>query len=252
MYGDAWDDMSSKYDQSVEANQDPVISGYLSEETRIVGDICKRLISLDSGKKYTIVDMGSGTGRVIFSLCSQIGDSASYVGLDSSKPMVELSQKKFQENGMADNGYDVSFLHHDVTDPNVSSLFDDDSVKIMMCMYNTIGVIPIEKRQDFFDSMGELAGENGVVLISAFNGDDFAFVAPKIYAPMKGMVKKIDDDSFDEKKLAFRNSLGYYSQWFKKSQVSDLLHSDVAPISIDISYNGQTSTFGNVFSNRNI
>ena len=58
--------------------------------------------------------------------------------------------------------------------------------------------------------------------------------------------------TLDEKKLAFRNSLGYYSQWFKKSQVSDLLHSDVAPISIDISYNGQTSTFGNVFSNRNI
>ena len=252
MYGDAWDDMSSKYDQSVEANQDPVISGYLSEETRIVGNICKKLISLDSGKKYTIVDMGSGTGRVIFSLCSQIGDSVSYVGLDSSKSMVELSQKKFQENGMADNGYDVSFLHHDVTDPNVSSLFDDDSVKIMMCMYNTIGVIPVEKRQDFFDSMAGLAGENGVVLISAFNGDDFAFVAPKIYTPMKGMIKKIDDDSFDEKKLAFRNSLGYYSQWFKKSQVSDLLHSDVVPISIDISYNGQARTFGNVFSNRNI
>lgn len=252
MYGDAWDDMSSKYDESVEENRDPVISGYLLEETRIVGDVCKKIISLDSGKKYTIVDMGSGTGRVLFSLSSQLGDSASYVGLDASKPMVELSQKKLETSGIANNGYDISFLHHDVTDPEVSALFDDASVKIIMCMYNTIGVIPMQKRQGFFDSMIKLAGDDGAVLISAFNGDDFAFVAPKIYTPMKNMVKKIDDDSFDEEKLAFRNSLGYYSQWFKKTQVSDLLHSSVTPIGIDLSIDGQTRTFGNIYSNRNI
>ena len=252
MYGDAWDDMSSKYDESVEENKDPVISGYLMEETRIVGDLCKKIISLDSGKKYTIVDMGSGTGRVLFSLCSQLGDSASYVGLDTSKPMVELSQRKLEKNDLANNDCNISFLHYDVTDPEVPNLFDNDSVKIMMCMYNTIGVIPMQKRQAFFDTMIKLAGEDGIVLISAFNGDDFAFVAPKIYTPMKNMVKKIDDDSFDEEKLAFRNSLGYYSQWFKKTQVSDLLHTTVTPISIDVSFDGQTRTFGNIYSNRNI
>ena len=248
MNKDAWDDMSTKYDESVENNSDIIISNFISEEIRIVVKICKKIISLNSNKKYTIIDMGSGTGRVLFSLCRELKDTASYVGIDSSKPMIELSKKKKSKLDL----YDFSFHNYDVTSPEISQFFDDSSVKIIMCMYNTIGVIPAEKRQQFFDTMRDLAGEEGIVLISAFNGDDFEFVAPKIYTPMKNMVHKIDDDSFDVEKLAFKNSLGYYSQWFTKNQISNLLHSDIIPHPINISSNGISRIFGNVFSSRTI
>ena len=243
---DAWNDMSSEYDNNVELNSDPVISGFISEEIRIVSNLCKNLIKPD--RKYTIIDMGSGTGRVLFALCSVLGNSISHCGLDASMPMVQLSQKK--QSLMTDA--DISFLHHDVTDPDVGKLFDDDSVKIVMCMYNTIGVIPAKKRQQFFDSMVGLAGRDGMVLISAFNGDDFSFAAPKIYTPMKIMVKQIDENSFDEDLLAFKNKLGYYSQWFTKEQVLEMLHSEQMPIPIELSIGNETRTFGHIFSNRNI
>ena len=67
---------------------------------------------------------------------------------------------------------------------------------------------------------------------------------------MKDMVKQIDEDSFDEKKLAFRNSLGYYSQWFTKKQLNKFLDSEADPIPINILVNNKIHTFGHVFTDR--
>ena len=246
MDGDAWNDMSSEYDDNVEGNFDPVISGYLSEEIRITSNLCKKIIEPDV--RYTVIDMGSGTGRVLFALRSILGASLSYCGLDVSESMIRLSKNK--QSGMKD--CDISFLNYDATNPAIDELIDDDSVKITMCMYNTVGVIDVTKRQQFFDNMIRLAGKNGLVLISAFNGDNFAFAAPRMYTPMEKMVKQIDEDSFDEEKLAFKNKLGYYSQWFTKNQLLDLLRSNVTPISINVSLNEHVHTFGHIFSNRSV
>ena len=88
----SWNDMSSLYDDNVEKNVDPVISGYISEEIRIASDLCKKIMKPDV--KYTIIDMGSGTGRVLFSLQKIFGDYASYCGLDVSESMIQLSKNK--------------------------------------------------------------------------------------------------------------------------------------------------------------
>ncbi|WP_299291128.1 class I SAM-dependent methyltransferase [Nitrosopumilus sp.] len=243
MFGEAWDDMSSEYDGSVENNPDHVISNFIEQEIQITSEICKKIIGPE--KKFTIIDLGSGTGRVLFALQKILGDSVSYCGLDASKPMVELSNMKKSQLDLDS----ISFFHYDVTNPKIDELFDD-SIKIVMCMYNTIGVIPAEKRKQFFENIMNLAGKDGLGLISAFNGNDFSFVAPKIYHPMKKMVKRIDDDSFDEKKVAFRNSLGYYSQWFTKSQINEFLGSTVEPIPITVDVDGNSKTMGHVFTNR--
>ncbi|MCH9658901.1 class I SAM-dependent methyltransferase [archaeon] len=241
----SWDDMSYMYDDNVENNHDPVISGYLSEEIRIVGNLCKKIMKPDV--EYTVIDMGSGTGRVLFSLQNILGDSVSYCGLEVSESMIQLSKNKNLET----NAKNISFLRCDATNSEIHDLFDcDDSVKITLCMYNTVGVIDATLRQQFFDNMTGLAGKDGLALVSAFNGDDFEFAAPRIYLPMKGMVRQIDDDSFDEKKLAFKNMLGYYSQWFTKSQILHLLRSDAEPVPINVNLNESTRAFGHVFSNR--
>ena len=246
MYGKAWDDMALEYDNCVENNPDTVISNYLDEEIKIIANQCKKIIK--NKKKFSIIDLGSGTGRVLFSLYKILGDSLSYYGLDASESMVQLSKLKQSEL----NFKNISFLKHDITDSKIDALFDDDSIKIPMCVYNTIGIIPIPKRRQFFENMARLAGKDGFVLISAFNGDNFAFAAPRIYSPMKSMVKKIDEDSFDEEKLAFKNSLGYYSQWFTKNQIKKLLNSEEKPIPINVSINNKSRPLGHVFVDRKL
>ena len=73
-----------------------------------------------------------------------------------------------------------------------------------------------------------------------------------MYVPMKEMVQQIDDDSFDEEKLAFRNGLGYYSRWFTKEQMLHLLHSSAKPVPINVVVDKCAHTFGHVFSNRTV
>ena len=246
MYGDAWDDMSLEYDNCVENNSSPVISNFIDEEIRIISNICKKFIQPD--KKYTIIDLGCGTGRVLFSLYNILGDSIIYCGLDASESMIQLSKTKQSKLNLKN----ISFQNYDVTDSQIDKLFDDDSVKIPICVYNTVGVIPVLKREQFFENMKRLAGKDGFALISAFNGDDFAFVSPQIYRPMESMVKQIDSDSFDEEKLAFRNSLGYYSQWFKKTQLQKFLKSEVAPIPIKVPVDSTPRVLGHVFVDRSV
>ena len=39
----------------------------------------------------------------------------------------------------------------------------------------------MNRRQSFVDNMRKIAGEDGMVIITAFNGDNFGFVAPILY-----------------------------------------------------------------------
>ena len=82
-----------------------------------------------------------------------------------------------------------------------------------------------------------------------FNGDDFGFVAPKLYRSMITMIKQIDDDSFDEDNRVFHNSLGFRSQWFTKNEIKSILGTSLEPIPIDVTVDDKCFTFGNVFVN---
>ena len=172
-------------------------------------------------------------------------NSISFYGIDNSEHMVKRANtKKLQENN------NIRFIQHDSTDPKICNYFEESNTNIVMCLYNTLGVIPSDKRQAFVDNMLDVAGEDGLAILTAFNGDNFGFVAPKMYHPMLPMIRTIDDDSFDEKNRVFQNSLGFRSQWFTKPQLQSFLHSDVEPLPINVRLDGKSFTFGNVFLSR--
>ena len=245
-----WDDMASDYDKSVESNQDPTIARYLDREMEIISNLCRNICQ--SNKNCSVIDMGAGTGRAIFALDKMLEkDSVEFVGAEVSKPMIRRANEKKENHGRNPNN--IKFLQLDLTDPNLSDHFDSEHTNVVMCLYNTLGVIPSEKRQSFVDNMRKIAGTEGLVIITAFNGDDFGFVAPRLYRPMMSMIKKIDDDSFDEENRVFHNSLGFRSQWFTRTQLKSILHSEnVRSIPIEVKVEGRIQTFGNVFPSKEL
>ena len=243
-----WDDMAIDYDNSVEDNQDPTITRYLKNEIEILTTLCKRVY--DSNKKCSIIDMGAGTGRVIFALDKKLQENTiKFYGVEVSEPMLNHANQKKQ------NYKDVSkieFLKFDLTDENLSEYFQSDETNIVMCLYNTLGVIPSDKRQKFINNMKSIAGKKGLTILTAFNGDNFGFVAPKLYNPMMPMIKQIDQDSFDETNRVFQNDRGFRSQWFTKNELKLMLDTNVEPIPINVTINDTSYTFGNVYVDRNI
>ena len=243
-----WDGMAVDYDNSVENNQDPIIVNYLKREIEILTNICKKIC--DSNKNSSIIDMGSGTGRVVFALDKKLQtNTTKFYGVEVSEPMLDYSKQKNRNHERTSK---IEFLKYDLTDPNLSNYFNKDETNIVMCLYNTLGVIPSEKRQQFIDNMRNIAGEEGLTILTAFNGDEFDFIAPQLYNPMMPMIKQIDENSFDVKNRVFQNGLGFRSQWFTKNELKLILHSDIEPIPIKVTLNDTQHTFGNVFIDRNI
>ena len=155
------------------------------------------------------------------------------------------NQKNISHNGLSE----ITFLKCDLTDSNLPQYFELKNSNIVMCSYNTLGVVPSDKRLNFINNMKTIAGKNGLVILTMFNGDDFGFVAPKLYRSMIPMIKQIDDDSFDEINRVFHNSIGFRSQWFTKNEIKSILGTSLEPIPIDVTVDDKCFTFGNVFVN---
>ena len=93
MNKEIWDDMAINYDNSVEDNQDPIICDYLKKEIEILTTLCNRVY--DSSNDCSIIDMGAGTGRVIFALDEKLQRNAiKFYGVEVSEPMLNHANKK--------------------------------------------------------------------------------------------------------------------------------------------------------------
>ena len=243
-----WDNLAVDYDKSVEDNENSLIVNYLKREIDILATLCERMCRLNN--TCSIIDMGAGTGRVVFALDKKLHNTnVQFYGVEISEPMLNYAHKK---NLNREKFSKIDFVKSDLTNSNLYKYFNLNETNIVICSYNTLGVIPFDKRQKFVDNMKTIAGEKGLVILTTFNGDNFSFVAPKLYNSMMPMIRQIDDDSFDEKNRLFQNSLGFHSQWFTKNELKSMLNSDVEPISIDVTINDLSYTFGNVFVDRAI
>ena len=243
-----WDNLAVDYDKSVEDNENSLIVNYLKREIDILATLCESMCRLNNN--CSIIDMGAGTGRVVFALDKKLHNSnVQFYGVEISEPMLNYAHKK---NLNHERFSKIDFVKSDLTNSNLYKYFNLNETNIVICSYNTLGVIPFDKRQKFVDNMKTIAGEKGLVILTTFNGDNFSFVAPKLYNSMMPMIRQIDDDSFDEKNRLFQNSLGFHSQWFTKNELKSMLNSDVEPISIDVTINDVSYTFGNVFVDRAI
>jgi len=243
-----WDNLAVDYDKSVEDNENSLIVNYLKREIDILATLCESMCRLNNN--CSIIDMGAGTGRVVFALDKKLHNTnVQFYGVEISEPMLNYAHKK---NLNHERFSKIDFVKSDLTNSNLYKYFNLNETNIVICSYNTLGVIPFDKRQKFVDNMKTIAGEKGLVILTTFNGDNFSFVAPKLYNSMMPMIRQIDDDSFDEKNRLFQNSLGFHSQWFTKNELKSMLNSDVDPISIDVTINDASYTFGNVFVDRAI
>ena len=248
MDNESWDNLAADYDVSVEDNPSPLIVDYIDQEIQILNVLCEKHARAKSN--FSIIDMGAGTGRVVFALDKKLhNNSIEFFGVENSDSMLNFANHK---NSKHDGVSKISFLKYDLTDSDLPEYFQSKNDNIVMCSYNTLGVIPSEKRQKFIDNMKIIAGKNGFVVLTMFNGDDFGFVAPKLYQSMIQMIKQIDDDSFDEENRVFRNSLGFRSQWFTQNEIKSILNTTIDPNPIDIVVDGECFTFGNVYVDRNV
>jgi len=206
----------------------------------------------------SIIEIGTGTGRIIFDLYKDLkNDNIKFTGFDLSRAMKTNADR--QKNAAEIKQGKIEFVVKDASDSDMLNQFNDDTVKVVLCLFNTIGVIHGEdKRKKVIENMKKIAGDNGVVIISAFNGDNFKQIAPHIYKPIEDLVGQIDENlSFDNDRKVFRTESGYHSEWLTKSTCEDYLKNEKEigeTRNIEVQLEGEKNAidFGFVYTNKSI
>jgi choline kinase/ubiquinone/menaquinone biosynthesis C-methylase UbiE len=189
--------------------------GYFGElntaTTNFISDLAKQ-IKL-RGERVSLVEVGCGTGEFLRPLCDHFRLT---VGLDFNANFIEFCNEHLPA-GREDK---LKFVMGDATELNAvikrtcpAHIWTD--TKIVTCVGNTMGIIPVNLKKKVYQEMIKLAGPKGVMVVVFWNakcfGDacqNFYHANPQLCGPFGG-----DSIDFDTTTLTTPAPTSYRSHW---------------------------------------
>lgn len=245
-----WEKKASIYDRFVTKTRNPLLRLYISKEQELLDKFLKKMIAKNPGKKITIFEIGSGTGRMLLRYITKpdLIDKCEYlIGIDEATAMYNISIFKINELApkISKSSLSDKFVFLNLRAENLSRYFNrgrilmkklneddvngclrkidpkkyDESIKVVINLLNTLGVIK-ETKQLVARNMVKITGSNGRIVISVFNGTSFSKHASNIYHSIRNIVGKFDEKSFLYHEMDFVTD-SYYSHWFTNKELKN-------------------------------
>ncbi|MCK4478178.1 methyltransferase domain-containing protein [Candidatus Bathyarchaeota archaeon] len=247
-----WEQKASIYDRYVTRTRNKLLRFYLTKEQNFLDDYLRRVITQKAKRKISIVEIGSGTGRTLLYYAKKpniINNVEYMIGIDNALAMHNISKFKLTEMAGSFNNSDLlqKYVFLNLNAEELSKYFDNgrillgkliddniddciakiderkfnDSVKVVINLLNTLGVIKNTKPL-VLHNMVKIAGTDGRVVVSVFDGAKFEEHAQDIYKSIRNIVGKFDLDDFDFDKTEFA-SASYYSKWFTFQEAKNFM-----------------------------
>lgn len=253
MARNVWEKKALLYDTYVTQTRNRILKAFLNEEERLFDAELTDVSS--SNKRICLIEVGSGTGRTLFSCLTKryIADKLIYlIGIDNAGAMYQRSQSKLEalkRTGIIPSGHldRLIFLHMNAAE--ISRYFQNgkidlnrllteygrntyvskikarkynNSFKMVVNLLNTLGVMKEDIRSKVMGNMVSAAGPKGRMVVSVFDADCFEEVAPIIYRSIRQITGKFDRKAFDPVKNEFQTR-NYYSHWFSQTEIVEEL-----------------------------
>merc|ERR1712216_162818 len=158
-------------------------------------------------EQVTVVEVGCGTGEALVPLYNK----AKYVvGVDINPKFIEFCE---QNVPLSKRGK-VKHIVGDVTelcDQMQRELPEwmDGTKKVVMCVGNTIGIIPEPVKSIAYEQMAELAGPQGVVIVVFWNGNNFGHAVQHFYNKNPALCGPFTGECIDLNTCTLRTPSGY-------------------------------------------
>jgi len=253
MARNVWEIKAPLYDIYVTRTRNKVLKNFLEAEEKLLDEVLVDVSSKNS--KICLIEVGSGTGRTLFSCLTKryISDKLTYlIGLDNAGAMYDRSKSKLESlksSGIipASHLEKLIFLHMDATEmslyfqngkinldkllseygPNsyvekVKARTYDNSCKLVVNLLNTLGVMKKDIRSKVLDNMVFAAGPKGRIVVSVFDAACFGEIAPILYNSIRKITGKFNRKAFDPDKNEFQTKT-YYSHWFSQGEIVESL-----------------------------
>jgi SAM-dependent methyltransferase len=163
---DDWSEFSVEKWQSGVYTTKSFFAELFDDTTDFVGSWADKL---GANKDVFLVEAGCGTGEALVPLVDRVKYQ---VGLDFNPQFIEYCKSMTEPQ----NTEKVSFIVGDagelgaVLEREVGPWMED-SVKIAMCVGNTIGIMPSAVKEVIYEEMAEVAGPDGVAIMVYWNGN---------------------------------------------------------------------------------
>ena len=120
-------------------------------------------------KKGTVLDLGCGTGEFLWRF---LKDGFSVVGVDLSKKMLEISEKKLLKNNLVNNYKLVkeNIINYD----NINKKNEIQQVDYIICNFDTVNYLKNEKEfLKFIEKCNQNLKKDGYLIFDAVTEDIF-------------------------------------------------------------------------------
>jgi len=178
----------------------------------------------------TVLEVGCGTGQVIESASSLLKQTQpsdmEWLGIDINPKFITHCKT----HGLGSVQYHIADATKLLAWSQIM-LAPKSRRSLVVCVNNTLSIMPEEIRPTVIHQMRQVAGREGFVFLSYYNGEKFRQGLVEYYAKNPQLCGdfKLEAQDFQRRKL--RTSTGYTSHWPLEHEVESMLRCYGIPVS---------------------
>jgi SAM-dependent methyltransferase len=234
------DDQGSEWENfSVEKWRDAVYTSrsFFSElfidTTNFVGKLCDDLGG-NSESGPLLVEVGCGTGEALVPLFQHADGAtprARYTcGMDFNPHFIKYCRDQVAEEDQADVRHlvgDAQELIALINDELPKEWDVQSREKVVICVGNTVGIMPPDIRKNVYQQMKDLAGVDGYVVVVYWNGNRFGDAVQNFYHKNPKLCGKFTGECIDLDTCTLRTPSGYCTHWTKPEEARAIFEEEI-------------------------
>ena len=179
-------------------------------------------------ERVLLIELGCGTGEALTPLFSH----AKYcIGLDFNPKFVN-----FCRSNVADEFQDkVKFIAGDAQ--NLAGILADpeqvppewvaDTIKVVVCVGNTVGIMPTAVKDNVYQQMKVVAGTDGAFCVVFWNGNAFGDAVQNFYHKNPQLCGKFTGESINLDTCTLTTPSGYCTHWTKPAEARSVFETQI-------------------------
>jgi SAM-dependent methyltransferase len=177
-----------------------------------------------SGHRVSLIEVGCGTGEFVRDTADNFRVA---VGVDFNPHFIGYCNHEIPEGRQAQQRY----IHGDACKlvelmaqhfPKEEGLLWDD-VRVVACVGNTIGIIPQELKETVYNQMLDLAGEQGILVMSYWNARWFGDAVLNFYHANPQLCGEFKGESIDLSTTTLTTPSGYRTHWTSVAEAREVM-----------------------------
>merc|ERR550514_717461 len=179
-----------------------------------------------SGRRVSLVEVGCGTGEFIRDCADNFRVA---VGVDFNPHFIAYCNHEIPKGKQDQQRY----IHGDACKleelmmknfPKEEGLLWDDA-RIVACVGNTIGIIPQELKETVYNQMLDLAGPQGILIMSYWNARWFGDAVQNFYHANPQLCGPFEGESIDLSTTTLTTPSGYRTHWTSVEEARQVMQS---------------------------